>query len=111
MSGQNLTKTIAKAISLLSGAFLVYTQIIWITISSQKGLGSQMEKVSAFLRYFPEFMRSTPVITLGTLLFALLGIISSIIWNNRVSGSQKLLPIVVLIVSILVLLLTIFQLM
>jgi len=102
---------VLKVISLITFFLVLYVQFLWIIVAETKGLSNQNDKVNAFLRLFPPFIKSVSEITYITLICAAIAIISSVKWKSKSVGSEKTFATIVMSVSILILLLTLFQMM
>jgi archaellum biogenesis protein FlaJ (TadC family) len=96
------------AFTVITFGFAFYTQIIWGIVETRSDM--QKDPIQSFLSYFPPFSRNIALITLLTLACSIITIIFSSIWINRSSGRGKVLPIVFLVLSIMITLLTLFQL-
>ena|SRR5476651_1079039 len=104
-------KNVVKVIALVTFLPALYAQIIWLVVANAKGLSGQNDKINAFLNHFPGFIKSISEITYITLMCAAIAIISSVKWKNKSVGFEKTFAIIIMSVSILVALLTLFQLM
>ena len=104
-----MRKKTARTLTLIVVGFALYTQIVWAIVSSTYHSGENV--ITNFLAYFPPFLRSISFITYATLVLAIAGIVFSANWNTYSGGWEKAGAISSLIISILILLLTLFQLM
>jgi amino acid transporter len=103
-------KKIVIIITLIAFAFVAYTQIVWAVVAAHNS-EPQSEKVQLFLQYFPPFLRDIAAITYATLICSIIVIILSSIWSKKDSGINKVIATSILIITILIVLLTLFQLM
>jgi ABC-type uncharacterized transport system YnjBCD permease subunit len=111
MPVKTINKTIAKVITLISIVIALYPWVIWIIVFNQPGRDLPGEKGNIFLRYFPSFMKNMPTIFYTMAIGAIIAIIFSVRWRNRETGSRKVIPLIILILSVLILLLTLFSMM
>ena len=110
-----MKKKTARTLTLIVVGFALYTQIVWAIVASNYHSGENA--ITNFLTYFPPFLRSNSFIVYATLGLAIAGIVFSAKWNAKCSGNtysggwEKAAAIFSLIICILILLLTLFQLM
>lgn len=102
-------KKIVIILTSIAFAFLIYTQIIWAVVSTTNS-HAQEDAVQLFLNCFPPFLRDIAAITYGTLICSVIVIILSSIWSKKDSGNNKVIATIILIITILIFLLTLFQL-
>lgn len=95
--------------TLVTFGFALYTQVIWAIVATNKS--SIADPIQSFLYYFPPFLRSIATITYITLICSIATIILSSTWIKSNRGITKVIGVVILIISILITLLTLFQLM
>jgi hypothetical protein len=103
-------KKIVVILTSIAFAFAIYTQIVWAVVAAQPSV-TQHDGVQLFLKYFPPFFRDIAVITYATLICSIIAIIFSSIWRKKDSGINKVIATSILIITILIVLLTLFQLM
>jgi len=94
-------------VTLIAFAVVFYTQVIWAIVASNSH--SQEEAVYAFLSHFPSFLNNVALVTYTTLISCIIAVVFTSIWMRRTK--YKALPIVILVLSSLITLLTVFQLM
>jgi hypothetical protein len=103
-------KKAALIVTLVAFGFALYTQVIWAVVAMNKS-NVQEDPVQSFLSYFPPIFRNIATITYVTLLCSIATIILSSRWMGRERGITKVIAIIILIMAILIMLLTLFQLM
>ena len=103
-------KKIVIILTLIAFAFVAYTQIVWAVVAVNNSQ-SQQDAVQLFLQYFPPFLRDIAAITYSTLICSIIAIVLSSIWRKKDIGINKVIATSILIITILIVLLTLFQLM
>jgi hypothetical protein len=99
------------AIAIISILLAFYPLLAWIIVFNGHRANSQKEKVTYYLAWFPSFLQNTNLLTYCMLIFSAVGFVFSIIWNNNTKGIQRIFSVLMLVISILLFLLTIFSLM
>jgi len=94
-------------VTLITFAVAFYTQVIWAVVASNSH--SQEEAVYAFSSHFPSFLNNIALVTYTTLISCIIAVVFTSIWIGRTK--YKVLPIVILVLSSIITLLTVFQLM
>lgn len=103
-------KKIVIILTSIAFAFAIYTQIVWAVVAAHKS-EPQHDGVQLFLQYFPSFVRDVAVITYTTLICSIIVVILSSIWRKKDSGINKVIATSILIITVFILLLALFQLM
>ena len=103
-------KKIVIILTSIAFTFVIYTQIVWAVVAAHKS-EAQHDGAQLFLQYFPPFVRDIAAITYATLICSIIVVILSSIWRKKDSGINKVTATSILVITILILLLTLFQLM
>ncbi len=103
-------KKIVIILTSIAFAFLIYTQIVWGVVATHNS-HTQEDDIQLFLHYFPNFVGDIAAITYATLICSIIVVILSSVWRKKDSGINKVIATTILVITILILLLTLFQLM
>jgi hypothetical protein len=103
-------KNFSGVIAIISILVAFYPQLAWIIVFNRHRTNTQQEKVRYYLAWFPSFLQNSPFLPYCTLVFSVVGLVFSIIWNNNAKGFQRIFSVLILVISILLFLLTILNL-
>jgi hypothetical protein len=99
--------TITIILTLLAFAFPLYTQVVWALVAGSSSFDNSIEM---FLRHFPSSL-SIATITYLTLALSIVSAILAEVWRRNDTHLGKTIAFIILILSIVIVALTLFQLM